>query len=109
MPKKDTAPAIPDVYWSEDMTWSLLSEVEKDDSSGVNSGLARELMPCFGVRWGGGGGVSVSNDKHKRERSTLSSPNVVPYKTRYCQSIHTMAFFNCRVCPEREEKEIVIG
>ncbi|KAG1732475.1 hypothetical protein EDB19DRAFT_1911987 [Suillus lakei] len=41
MPKKDTAPAIPDVYWSEDMTWSLLSEVEKDDSSGVNSGLAR--------------------------------------------------------------------
>ncbi|KAG1848681.1 hypothetical protein F4604DRAFT_1935272 [Suillus subluteus] len=32
MPKKDTAPAIPDVHWSEDMTWSLLSEVEKDDN-----------------------------------------------------------------------------
>ncbi|KAG1881286.1 hypothetical protein F4604DRAFT_1922300 [Suillus subluteus] len=32
MPKKDTAPAIPDVHWSEDMTWSLLLEVEKDDN-----------------------------------------------------------------------------
>ncbi|KAG0693614.1 hypothetical protein DFH29DRAFT_963638 [Suillus ampliporus] len=32
MPKKDTAPAILDVHWSEDMTWSLLSEVEKDDN-----------------------------------------------------------------------------
>ncbi|KAG2338221.1 hypothetical protein BDR05DRAFT_1004367 [Suillus weaverae] len=32
MPKKDTAPAIPDVHWSKDMTWSLLSEVEKDNN-----------------------------------------------------------------------------
>ncbi|KAG0691718.1 hypothetical protein DFH29DRAFT_976333, partial [Suillus ampliporus] len=32
MPKKDTAPAILDVHWSEDMTWNLLSEVEKDDN-----------------------------------------------------------------------------
>jgi hypothetical protein len=28
--KKDPAPAIPDVHWSDDMTWTLLSEVEKD-------------------------------------------------------------------------------
>ncbi|KAG1785028.1 uncharacterized protein HD556DRAFT_1451113 [Suillus plorans] len=32
MPKKDAALAIPDVHWSKDMTWSLLSEVEKDDN-----------------------------------------------------------------------------
>ncbi|KAG1787610.1 uncharacterized protein HD556DRAFT_1312645 [Suillus plorans] len=32
MPKKDAAPAIPDVHWSKDMTWSLLSEVKKDNN-----------------------------------------------------------------------------
>jgi len=28
--KKDPAPPIPDVHWTDDMTWTLLSEVEKD-------------------------------------------------------------------------------
>jgi len=30
--KKDPAPPIPDVYWTDDMTWTLLSEVEKDSN-----------------------------------------------------------------------------
>ncbi|KAG1845293.1 hypothetical protein DFJ58DRAFT_730886 [Suillus subalutaceus] len=33
MRKKDpTPPPIPDVHWSMDMTWTLLSEVEKDEN-----------------------------------------------------------------------------
>jgi hypothetical protein len=30
--KKDPAPPIPDVHWTDDMTWTLLSEVEKDSN-----------------------------------------------------------------------------
>jgi len=32
MRKKDPAPPIPDVHWTDDMTWTLLSEVEKDSN-----------------------------------------------------------------------------
>ncbi|KAG1726461.1 hypothetical protein EDB19DRAFT_1914596 [Suillus lakei] len=48
MPKKDTAPAIPDVHWSEDMTWSLLSEVEKDNNRLVLLGKREKKENMFG-------------------------------------------------------------
>jgi hypothetical protein len=46
--KKDPAPPIPDVHWTDDMTWTLLSEVEKDSNRLVLLGKweKKEVSTC---------------------------------------------------------------